>query len=101
MQNLHSRPHLQQNRDFLWDLTAWRRDHCEDNSERLQRLRRNLRKAMSEELTPRQRQMLEMYYDREIPKADIARNLQVSRSTVSRTIARGQKRLRRYLQYSL
>ena len=33
------------NNETYGDLAAWRREHSEDNSERLERLRRNLRRA--------------------------------------------------------
>lgn len=89
------------NNEFLGDLADWNRHHSADNSERLERLRRNLRKAREQELTPRQQQMLRMYYDEGKSMAKIALSLKVNKSTVSRTIARGRKRLQRYLQYSL
>ena len=39
--------------EFLGDMAAWRREEQSDNSERLERLRRNLRKARRQELTGR------------------------------------------------
>ena len=87
--------------EFLGDLTAWERSHSEDNSEQLERLRRNLRRVRSAELTGRQAQMLQLYYDQGISMGAIAKELGVDKSTVSRTLSRGRKRLKRYLQYSL
>lgn len=55
--------------------------------------------AMEEELTPRQRQMVRMYYIEQKTMPDIAGELGVAVSTVSRTIARGRNRLRRCLRY--
>ncbi len=89
------------NNEFLGDMAAWNLEHGEDNSERLERLRRNLRKAREQELTPRQQQMLRMYYDEGKTMTKIAMKLHVNKSTVSRTIARGRNRLYRYLKYSL
>ncbi len=89
------------NNEFLGDLADWNLHHSQDNSDRLERLRRNLRKAREKELTPRQRQMLRMYYDEGKSMTKIAMSLKVNKSTVSRTISRGRKRLHRYLQYSL
>lgn len=89
------------NNEFLGDLAAWNLRNGEDNSDRLERLRRNLRKAREQELTDRQRQMLRMYYDEGKSMTKIAMSLRVNKSTVSRTIARGRSRLYRYLQYSL
>ena len=88
------------NNEFMGDMAAWRLSHSEDNEEQLERLRRNLRRAREDELTPRQRQMLRMYYDEGKSMTKIAMLLHVNKSTVSRTIARGRERLRRCLQYS-
>ena len=88
------------NNEFWGDMAAWNRQHSEDNSDRLERLRRNLRKAREQELTARQRQMLRMYYDEGKSMTKIARLLHVNKSTVSRTIARGRNRLKKCLKYS-
>ena len=89
------------NNEFLGDMAAWRRQNSDDNSERLERLRRNLRKVREQELTPRQQVVMRMYYDEGKSIAKIAKSLKVNKSTVSRTITRARKRLFRYLQYSL
>lgn len=83
------------------DFAAWVREQGGDNSERLNRLRRNLRKAREQELTPRQRQMLEMYFDDGQSMVEIAEILGVNRSTVSRTLMRAKRRLYRCLRYGL
>lgn len=72
----------------------------EDNSETLSRLHRNLRLARVNELTPRQAEVLELYYEEGKSIRQIARELGVFPSTVSRTIARAQKRLQHCLQYA-
>ena len=87
-------------KEFLADLAAWDRANGEDNSEQLQRLRRNLRRARRAELTPRQAEMLHLYYDLGLTMTQVAQELGVNKSSVSRTIARGRGRLRRCLQYS-
>lgn len=87
-------------KEFLADLAAWNRENGEDNSEQLQRLRRNLRRARKMELTPRQAQMLHLYYDQGLTMTQVAHELGINKSSVSRTIARGRERLRRCLQYS-
>ena len=89
------------NNEFLGDMADWRLRHSADNSDRMERLRRNLHKVRERELTERQQQMLRMYYDEGKSMAKIARILRINKSTVSRTIARGRKRIYRYLQYSL
>ena len=49
-----ARPALRRrDNEFLGDMAAWRREEQSDNSERLERLRRNLRKARRQELTDR------------------------------------------------
>lgn len=83
------------------DLQTWLRENAADNSDRLERLRRNLRLAREQELTPLQRQMLEMHFEGGKSMADIARTLGVNRSTVSRTIARAKRRLFHCLRYGL
>ena len=89
------------NNEFLGDMADWNARHSVDNSDRMERLRRNLRKAREQELTPHQQQMLRMYYDEGKSMTKIAMSLKVNKSTVSRTIARGRNRLYHYLQYSL
>lgn len=87
--------------EWIGDLTVWNRQNAEDNSERLARLRRGLRQAREQELTPRQRQMLELYFDQGMTIPRIAEELGVNRSTVSRTLRRAKDRLYRYLRYAL
>ena len=87
--------------EWIGDLAAWNRQIAGDNSERLDRLRRNLRQAREQELTPRQRQILELYYERGLNTPQIARELGLNRSTVSRTLRRAKDRLYRFLRYAL
>ena len=83
------------------DLRTWMQTHAGDNSEQLARLRKNLRTARDRELTPRQRQLVRLYYDEGMNMTQIAQDLNINRSTVSRTIARARARLYRCLRYSL
>ena len=87
--------------EWIGDMTVWLRDHAEDNSDQLERLRGNLRRAREEVLTPRQREILALYYDRGLKMPQIARKLGVNRSTVSRTVKRAKERLYRCLRYAL
>ena len=87
--------------EWIGDLTVWTRQNAGDNSERLERLRRNLRQARERELTPRQRQMLELYYDQGMTIPQIAGEMGLHRSTVSRTLRRARDRLYRFLRYAL
>ena len=86
--------------EWIGDMTVWMRENAEDNALQLERMKRNLRIAREKELTPRQRCMLELYYDRQMSVTEIAEDLCVNVSTVSRTLQRARDRLRRYLQYS-
>ena len=61
----------------------------------LQRLRR----AVRQELSPRQRETVEAYYFENKTMEQIARELGVNRSTVSRTLKRGVRNLERFLGY--
>ena len=93
--------------EWIGDMTVWLRDHAEDNSEQLERCahrpagRRGLRRAREQELTPRQREMVFLYYDRGLKMSQIAQKLGVNRSTVSRTVKRAKQRLYRCLRYAL
>ena len=87
--------------EWIGDMTVWMREHAEDNSDQLERLRRGLRRARERELTPRQREILALYYDRGLKMPQIARRLGVNRSTVSRTVKRAKDRLYRCLRYAL
>ena len=69
--------------------------------DQLERLRRNLRRAREQELTPRQREILALYYDRGLKMPQIARKLGINRSTVSRAVKRAKERLYRCLRYAL
>ena len=86
--------------EWIGDMTAWMQANAEDNSLQLERMKRNLRVAREKELTPRQQYMLELYSDQEMSVTEIAQELCVNVSTVSRTLQRARNRLRRYLQYS-
>ena len=83
------------------DMAAWLRAHAEDNESDLRRLKRNLRLAREQELTARQRQLLRMRYEEDMSVTQIARELGVDKSTVSRTIARAKRRLYKCLRYGL
>ena len=54
---------------------------------------------MEEELTPRQKQVLALYFFEEKRPAEIARELGIQRSTALRTLRRAENRVRRFLKY--
>lgn len=71
----------------------------QDNSIIRHRLRRRLSDAMYSELTPRQLEMVQMYYMDDIKMQDIADHLGINVSTVCRTLARARQKLNRCLKY--
>lgn len=87
--------------EWIGDMTVWLRQNAPDNSEQHERVLRNLPKVMKEELTPRQRQMVDMYFCQRKTIPAIAKELEINRSTVSRTLHRGMDNIRRCLKYSL
>ena len=81
------------------DLLVYTRLMAEDNGAELLRLRHALGHALREEVTRRQRQVLFLYYNENYTMAEIGAQLGVDRTTVSRTLKRGEQRLLRCLRY--
>lgn len=81
------------------EMALYARQVAAHNSVEHSRLKRNLIKAIREELTPRQREVLNMYYARNMSVNDVAAALGVYPSTVSRTLKRAEQRLFRCLRY--
>ena len=73
----------------------------EDNKAQLQRLQEKLLQAIEEVLTPRQRQILLLYYFQNMTVSQIAGHLHIAKSTVSRSLARSIGKLEKTLHYSL
>ena len=84
---------------YAADMAVYAREMSPDNSAQLTRVKRNLVRALQEDVTPRQRQMLLLYYAERLNMREIGERLGVDKSTVSRTIKRGEARLRRCLRY--
>ena len=85
---------------YAADMAVYTREMAEDNSQQLDRLKENLARALRQDITDRQRLYLQLYYDQGLTMPQIASRLGVNKSTVSRTIHRGEDRLRRCLRYS-
>ena len=83
----------------LGGLQKWIAENAKDNEESMQRLRRALTQAVQNELTPKQRTYLQMYYFDRKNMTEIAEEEGVDKSTVSRTIARAENNLYRVLRY--
>lgn len=84
---------------YAADMAVYSRAMAEDNSQQMARLKRNLVRALREDVTPRQREFLLLYYGEQLNMRQIGERLGVDKSTVSRTIKRGEARLRRCLRY--
>lgn len=65
-----------------------------DDSEHIKKLKNSIENILENDLTIRQRQLIEMYYFDNIKIEDIAKNLNINISTVSRTIKRIYERLK-------
>lgn len=86
-------------RPYAADMAVYAQQISEDNSREISRLKRNLIRALQEDVTPRQRQTLLMYYAQGLNMREIGEELGVDKSTISRTIKRGERRLQRCLRY--
>ena len=71
----------------------------EDNGVEHSRLKRNLLRCLREDISPRQRTVLLLYFAHRMSQPEIAAALGVNKSTVSRTIRRGERRLLQCLRY--
>jgi len=56
--NMNGTPFDTRASEWIGDMTVWLRENAADNSDHLNRLRRNLHQAKLQELTPRQQLML-------------------------------------------
>ena len=82
-------------------LCLWRQEQSGDNQDRIRRLLGNLPLAVQHELTPRQREILQMRFSGGMSVTAIAEKLGVNKSTVSRSLTRSMERLYKSLRYSL
>ena len=94
-------PYKIRNNEIYGDLTVWLTAHAGDNESDLMRLKRNLRLAREEELTPRQRELLRLRYEENMTVSEIAAAISRDKSTVSRTLSRARRRLYKCLRYGL
>lgn len=74
-------------------------DPGSSNTQTLCRMKTALSRALREDVTDKQRKYLLLYYGQGKNMVEIGRELGVDKSTVSRTIKRGEARLRRCLRY--
>ncbi len=86
-------------RAYAADMQVYTRTMAQDNGEEMSRLKRNLIRALREDVTEKQRTALLLYYGQGYNMREIGEKLGVDKSTVSRTIKRGERRLQRCLRY--
>lgn len=70
-----------------------------NNSKDFEKLKCNLAKIIQNELTPRQREIIDLYYYHNLNTVEIAKLLHIHKSTVSRTKNLALKTIKRFLQY--
>ena len=94
-------PRYKRGKVYSRDMAAYMRQLSEQNTntDQVDQLKHNLIRCLKEDITPRQRTMLTMYYAQQLSQKEIAQRLKVDRSTVSRTILRGERQLQRCLRY--
>lgn len=85
---------------YAADMAVYARQMAQDNGQEISQLKKNLGQALREEVTERQRTMIVMYYAQGLNMSEIGEILGVDKSTVSRTIHRGEARLRKCLRYT-
>lgn len=81
------------------DLKVYAELMADDNTNQINRLKRNLAHALRQDLTECQRKYMLLYYGQSMSMEAIAQQCGVNKSTVSRTLKRGRQRLYRCLRY--
>lgn len=81
------------------DMAVYARTMAESNFAQHEKLKRNLALALREDVTEKQREALRLYYSEGLNMREIGERMGVDKSTVSRNIKRGERRLRRCLRY--
>lgn len=72
---------------------------AETNSELVKKVKSAMVKVIKNELTPRQRETIVMYYYKGLGVSDIANELGLAPSTVSRTIKCAREKIYKFLKY--
>ena len=84
---------------YAADMAMYSRQIAADNSQEISRLKRNLIRCLREDVTAKQQQVMLLYYAEGKNMREIGEVMGVDKSTVSRTIKRGERRLQRCLRY--
>lgn len=76
-------------------------DSCGESEDSARRLKRTLIRVIDNELTPRQKEIMYLYYFKGCNIAQISRHFGITDQAVSAAMARARKRIFRILQYYL
>lgn len=87
--------------DELMELRHWRSAEGDEPSEKLARLMAHLPRAIEEELTARQRQIVHLHFYDGLSVTQIAQKLGVRPSTVTRSLQRSARKLQHILLYTV
>lgn len=71
----------------------------ESNSEKIKRVKKIMLEVIKTDLTSRQKQLVMLYYYENMTMVEIAEQLGIDHSTVSRTLARARKNIMDKLKY--
>ena len=74
-------------------------EDAETNSELTAKVKKTMAKIIKNDLTPRQREIIMLYYYSGLGVSEIADKLEIAPSTVSRTIKRARDKIYKYLKY--
>lgn len=69
------------------------------NSELIEKVKCTMARVIKNELTPRQREIIVLYYYKGFGVSEIADKLDLAPSTVSRTIKRAREKIYKFLKY--
>ena len=73
----------------------------DDNTELRSKLKVVLKKALHKELTPRQLEILNLYFEKDLKQKEIALLLGIDKSAVSRHLSKAKQKLNRFLEYNI
>ncbi len=76
-------------------------DKDEESAERIRKLKKMMLNVINNELTPRQKQIIMLYYFKDIDIVRIGEMLDITPQAVSAAMKRARLKLFRYMQYYL
>ncbi len=72
---------------------------CDDNGGRVSTLKKVMLNVIKNELTARQKEIIMLYYFKEMNIVEIAQNLDISPQAVSAVLKRARLKIYRFMQY--